>query len=219
MQMPFASLAAAVVLFATTSVVMNRIDLYMLTRSHVLVKSTVNGLAYSVLDKPEKQAAADLLARVRAACVMVIHEVERMVHARGLAGIDSEVREGVKRLLRLMPNGDNLTLYEMDYSKEDQIAYNRNKTDGIFVCLRRDVTTGELADDDTVLYIVLHEIGHTMTPHFDPMVGGGTVHSPLFRKHEAYLHGVAERLGMLNRASIPGRVHCRSVLTKPDESK
>lgn len=212
--------AAAIASLATANVVAKRVDLYLATRTHVAVTSTVDGATYHVVDVPNKQHAADLLARVSASAVRVIREVDRRVDAVGLkaAVVDTRLHNGVCRLRKYLPGGRNLAVYELDYFNEPHLAYNRNKTDGIFLCLRQTPQTGELAADDTVLFILLHEIAHTMTPHFDPMEGNQTKHSPLFRAHEHYLHEVARDLGLLTPENVHGRRHCRATILPPAES-
>jgi hypothetical protein len=204
------ALAVLAVVWGTKHVLQN-LYIWTVTRHHTVVRSAEDNGDYTVLRGVRQQEAADLIARVRRSALAVVAEVS----SRQAAGsVPENVAGGVGRIVNTTKS-HGLKVYELDFLREDELAYNRNKRDGIFICLRKNVNTGELARDDTILFILLHEMAHTMTPHFDPTVQGATVHSPLFRLHEAYLHEVARQLHLLDPTRVVGRDHCRSTIQIP----
>jgi len=214
-----APIVAGAVVLALSQTLFDRVQLYLMTRNHVKVRSELNGEYYTVLDDSQTSyMAADLLAAVHEGVKKVMRSIADQHIKSGISSFNPSVRDGVSRLLHVLPTPEHVKLFELDFRKEAQLAYNRNKTDGIFVCLRDDVVSGSLAEVDTILYIVLHEVAHSMMAAFEPNKDGRTIHSPLFRIYEKFLHDRAEAIGILNPKSIPGRHHCRVILTTPQQS-
>jgi len=96
------------------------------------------------------------------------------------------------------------------------VLHTLNKNN-IFICLREFKGKEKLAAEDVVLFIALHELAHSMTAHYDPSVGGHTVHSGIFKRHEAYMHNVASGLfGFFDSKSVVNRNHCGAQIIDPN---
>ena len=130
--------------------------------------------------------------------------------------ITSDIKSGVSLLLRKTNNINTIKLHELDYTQTRALAFNVDKSEHIFICLRRDLKSGQFADDATVLFIALHELAHTMHQKFDPHDEKGfTIHSPQFKKYERFLMTVTENMGVLKPSMIIGTAHCGSVIMDP----
>jgi hypothetical protein len=92
------------------------------------------------------------------------------------------------------------------------IAFNRNKGDMIMMCLTNDQA---MQRDDVVLFVLLHELTHTMTSGYDPLVGGRTDHSPEFFRYEQWVYQVATEMGLIRPQSIQGEGMCGTRIGHP----
>lgn len=183
-------------------------------RLYPVTTSTIDGRGYHVKPTPNAVDAANQLCRVRQ---HVQHVLEYLTHQ---PSHPPNVEQGVKRLLSHHPNTDNLSLIELDpHDASHTLAYNLNKSTHIFVCIRQHPPSDQLGPDDVLLYIVLHELAHTMIPTYAPMnKNGQTVHDQNFRNHNEYLNMMAERLGLLRPGKVPGTEHCGVIMPDPAES-
>lgn len=180
----------------------------------VPVQSSIDGRPHFVL-ADRSAAAADALARLRINIDKILKQVAAEV------GTGDRREAGRVRLLgRLSANG--LNIIELDYDKHDTIAINRNKSEVVLMCLRRDPLGSEpdttIGEDDTLLFIAIHELAHSMVDGFALNFNGQTVHNAEFRDYEQYLMRIAASLGLLSPKSIPGRTHCSKRMPNPDEA-
>lgn len=175
--------------------------------------STVDGRGYRVMHTENAIEAANQLARVCASLQMILD----YLHAHPPP---PKVEVGVHRLLSIHPDTSSIRLVELDPEHAKvTIAYNEDKSRNIFVCMRRYPNKPDLGPDDTILYIVLHELAHTMIDGFAPKdAQGNTIHDANFRDHNEFLNRVAERLGILAPGHIPGREHCGVSMPDPNTS-
>jgi hypothetical protein len=137
------------------------------------VKSTVDGKVYQVRNMPDKQAAADLLARVRIKIAKLYQYLQHKFPDK------PQVRQLVKnfqpdesRLLEATPDAEHT-------------SYSVNKGEKIHLCLRqREGRDESLVEENIMVFVALHEMGHVITPS----VG----HGPDFWNNFAWLLKQAE---------------------------
>ena len=119
----------------------------------VQVRSSVDGLMYNVRDLPDKQKAADLLARVR----------------RKLKKLIAILRQSYPNKTQVMQlnekfEADPRRFYEATPDSE-HVSYSVNKGDSIHLCLRqKDEAKEPLVDENVMVFVALHEMGHVITP-------------------------------------------------------
>lgn len=180
-----------------------------------LTKSSIDGLSYRVMQTPNAVDAANQLCRLRQAVQRVLTELRQLTGAH-----PANVAAGVERLLKRHPNAHTVNLIELHpKDAKHTIAYNEGKSTHIFLCMRQNPPSDQLGSDDVLLYIVLHELAHTMVEGYAPSnENGQTVHDENFRTHNEYLNNVAERLGLLRPGQVPGTAHCGVVMPSPEES-
>lgn len=110
------------------------------------VRSTVDGRDYLVQSLPDKQAAADLLAKIRANLMKLVSHLEKMY-------ADDD------RTKRILKNFDGENISEgTDNAK--YTSYSVNKGEKIVFCLRSRDEKKKLEDLNTLMFVALHEMGH-----------------------------------------------------------
>jgi hypothetical protein len=143
----------------------------------VQVRSKVDGLMYNVRDMPDKQQAADLLASVR-------HKLQRLID------VLRQRYPSKPQVIQLNEKfeADPRRFYEATPDSE-HISYSVNKGDSIHLCLRqRDKKKEQLVDENVMVFVALHEMGHVITP---PTVKS---HGPEFWNNFGWLLREAEAL-------------------------
>ena len=136
-----------------------------------LVESTINNQKYYVRKLPDAQEAADKLARLSSDLLQLMN------HIRG------KDKEGVERLI------DN---FDTDIITENipgsmYVAYSVNKGDELSICIR-DKDTDEFIDQNTIIFVAIHELAHIMTDE--------TGHTPKFWNNMKYLLLEASSIGI-----------------------
>lgn len=177
--------------------------------------SSVDKKPYMVLkDREGGVEAADTLARSS----QIVHSLadELAVRLRDNR-VPSSLTENVKLVIdRIKRKG--VHLYELAPDNKT-IAYNADKGDMVFVCLRQNADSAKIGDIRVVLYILFHEIAHAMVKDYDPLDdNGATRHSAEFKKCESYLYTVADELNLFKADEIPMRRHCGTVIPLRDQS-
>jgi predicted metal-dependent hydrolase len=113
------------------------------------VKSNIDGKEYLVRNMPDKQQAADMLARLR---IKLQEIVDTM--AKKYPDDDAVLRMKEKF------NPDNIT----EAGKNNKYtSYSINKGEKIVFCLRQKTAGEELVDENTITFVAIHELGHIMT--------------------------------------------------------
>jgi hypothetical protein len=116
------------------------------------VKSTIDGKVYNVQDLPNKQGAADMLAKIQV-------NVQKIVQF--YTGDEFKTDRPAELLVeRYKPQNmmeNSVTSGETSYSE--------NKGEKIVLCLRDKTAPPSfpLVDLNTVMFVVLHEMAHLMT--------------------------------------------------------
>ena len=138
-------------------------------REIVSIKSPVDNQIYIVRKLPDAKDAANKLANINKKVLKLI------------ASLD-EGKEGVNDLQK---NYDPHSLSEtIDGAK--YTSYSVNKGEKISICIRSKDNV--MIDDNTILFVVIHELAHVMTDE----VG----HTPLFWSNMKFLLEKAERIGI-----------------------
>jgi hypothetical protein len=138
------------------------------------VKSTVDGHSYIVRNLPDKQEAADRLARTRAKLLRLMTSLKQSY--------------GDKPFVKTL-----LTNFDADPSRFSEsspdasyTSYTSNKGEKVFMCLRQRNGTDDLVDENVITFVALHELAHCGTHE----VG----HTPLFWNNFAWVLKQAEEL-------------------------
>lgn len=141
------------------------------------VKSNVDGQTYKVRDMPDKQAAADLMARTR----LKMKKLKLYVEDK------FPDKPQVKQLSRNF-DADAHRLGES--TPDDEFtSFSVNKGESVHFCLRQRENSDEsLVDENVIMFVAIHEMGHIITP----TVG----HGPDFWNNFAWLLEQAETMGV-----------------------
>ena len=136
------------------------------------VKSTIDKESYLVRNLPDKQEAADRLARVRQK-ILILQKHLKQTHME---------KSFVKQMI------DNFDCSADRFSESTPDAqftsYSVNKGEKIFMCLRQRNEKEELVQENIILFVALHEMSHVGT------VSVG--HTPEFWNNFAWLLKQAE---------------------------
>ena len=140
------------------------------------VKSRVDGQTYRVRDMPDKQEAADLLAKVRARMKKIY------IHLQSTFPDKPQV----KRLLqRFEAKPDRILESTPD---AEHTSYSVNKGEKVHLCLRQRQGGDEsLVNENVMVFVALHEMGHMITDEIG--------HPPEFWNNFGWLLKEAEKIG------------------------
>ena len=141
------------------------------------VRSKVDGLMYNVRDMPDKQEAADLLARVRHKLQKLIDVLrQRYPNKPQVIQLNEKFQADPKRFYEATPDSEH-------------VSYSVNKGDSIHLCLRqKDESKEPLVDENVMVFVALHEMGHVIT---SPSVKS---HGPEFWNNFGWLLREAEAI-------------------------
>ena len=136
------------------------------------VKSTVDSESYLVRNLPDKQEAADRLARVRQK-ILILRAYLKESHME-------------KPFVKQMVDNFDCTADRFSESTPDAqfTSYSVNKGEKVFMCLRQRNEKEELVQENIILFVALHEMSHVGT------VSVG--HTPEFWNNFAWLLKQAE---------------------------
>ena len=143
----------------------------------VSVKSNVDGNSYNVRDMPDKQAAADLLARVRLRMKkLYLHLESAYPDKPQVKLLLQNFRPDAERLLESTPD-------------EEHTSFSVNKGQKVHLCLRQRQGGNEsLVDENIIVFVGLHEMAHTITKSIG--------HEPEFWNNFGWLLREAEKIGV-----------------------
>jgi hypothetical protein len=143
----------------------------------VSVKSSVDGFTYKVRDMPDKQAAADMMARVRIKMNKLKLHLETTFPDK----------PQVKQLMRNFEAQANR--FEEATPDAEFTSYSVNKGESVYFCLRqREGNNESLVQEDIITFVAIHEMGHMITK----TIG----HGPDFWNNFAWLLQEAEKVGL-----------------------
>jgi hypothetical protein len=127
----------------------------------ISIKSDVDGLVYIVRKLPDAKLAVNKLAEINRKVLLLIGRL-------------NSSKKGVQDLIdNYNPRALSETLPGSKYT-----SYSVNKGEKISICIR-SVEDESFIDDNTILFVVIHELAHVMTEE----VG----HTPLFWDNMKYL--------------------------------
>jgi hypothetical protein len=143
----------------------------------VTVKSNVDGFSYQVRDMPDKQAAADLLARVRLKMKKLYLHLESAY---------PDKQQVIQLLQNFKPDAERLLESTPD---EEHTSFSVNKGQKVHLCLRQRQGGNEtLVDENIMMFVSLHEMAHMITKSIG--------HEPEFWNNFGWLLREAEKIGV-----------------------
>lgn len=120
-------------------------------RNHSLVKSTIDGNSYRVRNLNDKvdQKTADLIAKIVQKITLLVKHLQKTFP-------DDE--RTILLTTRFHP--ENIT---EGNGESNVTSYSINKGEKIVLCLRNRDDNTKLIDLNTILFVVIHELGHIIT--------------------------------------------------------
>jgi hypothetical protein len=143
----------------------------------IQVKSSVDGETYYVRDMPDKQRAADTMAKVR----LKMNKLK--IH------LESTVPD--KPQVKQLTRNFEAQAYRFKESTPDaeHTSYSVNKGEAVHFCLRQRENGDEsLVDEEIITFVAIHEMGHMITK----TIG----HDSDFWNNFAWLLQEAEKIGV-----------------------
>jgi len=124
----------------------------------IYVKSELDNKEYLVRDLPDKQEAANMLARLK---LNIDKLVEHLYENKEIAEF-SEYKEFIEQLKR---NIKNTIIYETKL-KAEYTSYSVNKGEELVFCVRSKEIPERLHKLNLVMYVCLHELAHVANPEY-----------------------------------------------------
>lgn len=115
------------------------------------VKSSVDGNTYSVQNLSDKQQAADLMAKIRKNLETLIQHYRNDPASMS----DPRIHTMIQRF-----NPENMVENDLN---DGSTSYSENKGEKIVVCLREKTPGYPFVDENTIMFVILHEMAHLMT--------------------------------------------------------
>jgi len=117
----------------------------------VEVKSRIDGKTYRVQNLPDKQEAADRISSLRTNLEKFMNHYKTDASAMA----DPRIKIMVSRF-----NPNNFTENDLDV---DTTSYSENKGEKIVVCIRDKAPPYRFVEENTVMFVLLHEMAHLMS--------------------------------------------------------
>jgi hypothetical protein len=143
----------------------------------IYVKSNVDNKEYLVRDLPDKQQAADLLAKVRIKLNnLKVHLETKYPDKPQVKQLIRNYRDDPKRFFEATPDAEFT-------------SYSVNKGESIHLCLRqREKNDESLVNEDVMVFVSIHEMGHILTESLG--------HGPDFWNNFAWILKEAESINI-----------------------
>jgi hypothetical protein len=143
----------------------------------IQVKSSIDGELYTVRDMPDKQNAADTMAKVR----LKMNKLK--IHLESTVPDKPQVQQ-LTRNFEANPNRFKEATPDAEHT-----SYSVNKGEEVHFCLRqREGGDESLVNEDIITFVAIHEMGHMITK----TIG----HGPDFWNNFAWLLQEAEKIGV-----------------------
>jgi len=141
----------------------------------VSVTSSVDGRIYKVRDMPDKEEAANLMARVRAKIMRLYTYVsEKFPNKPQIKQLNKNFTPDPSRFEESTPDAQHT-------------SYSVNKGEKVHLCLRqREGNNEALVSENIMVFVSLHEMAHVITPSLG--------HGPDFWNNFAWLLKQAEEI-------------------------
>ena len=143
----------------------------------VSVTSSVDGQSYKVRDMPDKQAAADMMARVRIKMnKLKLHLETKFPDKPQVTQLSKNFEANPGRFYEATPEAEHT-------------SYSVNKGEAVHFCLRqREGKDESLVKEDIITFVAIHEMGH--------MITASVGHGPDFWNNFAWLLKEAEAVNI-----------------------
>ncbi len=129
----------------------------------VKIKSSVDNSYYWVRNLPDKNQAANTLANIKINIYKLVNYLQKNQQL---------FPENMKYIKDLVSRTKDIVIMETG-ADEKYTSYTVNKGERIVFCLRAKVINS-IHDMNTLMYVVIHELGHIGCPEFG--------HTPLFKE-------------------------------------
>ena len=141
------------------------------------VRSSIDNAIYRVRDMPDKQQAADLMARVRQKLSKLYsYLLQKFPGKPQVQQLTQNFEPNPNRFWEATPDAEHT-------------SYSVNKGEKVHLCLRqREGPNESLVDDNIMVFVGLHEMAHVITPTLG--------HGPDFWNNFGWLLKQAEALGI-----------------------
>jgi hypothetical protein len=145
--------------------------------STALVTSNIDGKQYKVRDMPDKQEAANLMARLRIRLIKITDALEKKYPDKPqVKHLVKNFRSDPSRFIEATPDSEHT-------------SYSINKGEQIYMCLRqREGPNESLVNENVMTFVSLHELAHVCTESIG--------HGPDFWNNFGWLLKEAEALGL-----------------------
>jgi hypothetical protein len=140
------------------------------------VQSSFDGQRYLVRNLPDKQDAADRLARTRGKLIRLMRDLQQ-------SHPDKAFVKQMGRNFDADPSRFSESAPDASYT-----SYSVNKGEKVYMCLRQRNDREELVDENVITFVALHELSHIGTAD----VG----HTPQFWNNFGWLLERAEAMGI-----------------------
>lgn len=169
-------------IFLLVLVILGLIYIKTFPRNLVLVESDIDNRKYNVRDLPDKQKAANILARLRLNLIKLSDYLYDNKDTKY-----PEYQEYINSL------ETKIKYIDISESSANSIytSYSVNKGEQIIFCLREKSLEGKLHDVNLIMYVALHEIAHVACPEYG--------HTDLFKKIFAFFTLVATQIGIYKK--------------------
>jgi hypothetical protein len=149
----------------------------------ISVKSSVDGQIYKVRDMPDKQEAADMMARIR------LKMKKLKIHLESKFPDKPQVQQ-------LTRNFDAEAHRLGEATPEDEFtSFSVNKGESIHFCLRqREGSNESIVNENIITFVAIHEMGHVITA----TIG----HGPDFWNNFAWLLQESEHIGIYKKENF-----------------
>ena len=145
----------------------------------VKIKSSVDNSYYWVRNLPDKNQAANILANIKINIFKLVNYLQK----------NQELfPENMKYIKDLVSRTKDIVIMETG-ADEKYTSYTVNKGERIVFCLRSKVINS-IHDMNTLMYVVIHELGHIGCPEFG--------HTPLFKQIFKFLLIQSSKISIYN---------------------
>lgn len=115
------------------------------------VRSRIDGQEYRVRDLPDKQNAADMLARLRLNLSTLTDSLSQTFpHKKQVQRLVQNFRADPNRFFESTPDAEHT-------------SYSVNKGESVHFCLRQRDGSEQLVDTNVMMFVALHEMAHMIT--------------------------------------------------------
>lgn len=174
----------------------------------VKVKEAGELVSYYVQNHTNRAESAALLSSTRQRLFKLLNHLNETPDSE----IPPKLLVGIRRMIS--KHCHRIQISELDTSEYNIVAFNQNKGQHIYLCLRQCPTCTDLAQIDHVYIVAMHELAHSAMKTFEPSKNGSTVHGPEFKSYERYLGKMSEEIGIIRLSDVIGGAYCD--ITIPD---